>query len=118
MPAPHDRREFLEQLGVASAALLGTRTLPLATPSFREHELPASESWDMSWLDRLKSAPYRAVIDASVIEEGYAPSLASGLMGDFRDVHGATDDQVRNYYEAANRLRALQRYNTLHSAGK
>ena len=29
------------------------------------------------------------------LEEGYAPSLASGLMGDFRDVHGATDDQVR-----------------------
>jgi intracellular sulfur oxidation DsrE/DsrF family protein len=49
----------------------------------------------MSWLDRLKSAQYRAVIDASVLEEGYAPSLAAGLMGDFHDTHGTSDDQVR-----------------------
>ena len=95
MPAPRDRREFLEQLGIASAAMIGARTVPLSAASFATHERSERESWDMSWLDRLKSAPYRAVIDASVLEDGYAPSLASGLMGDFRDVHGATDDQVR-----------------------
>jgi len=35
MAHQRDRREFLEQLGVASAAIIGTRTLPLsaATPS-------------------------------------------------------------------------------------
>ena len=48
----------------------------------------------MSWLERLKPATYRAVIDANVLEEGYATDLANGLLGDFRTVHGATDDQV------------------------
>ena len=95
MSGPHDRREFLERLGVTSAALLGTNALPLPTSSFGERRAAEGEPWDMSWLDRLKSAQYRAVIDASVLEEGYAPSLASGLMGDFRDVHGTSDDQVR-----------------------
>ena len=38
---------------------------------------------------------------------------------DIKQLSGShtTDDQVRNYYDAANRLRALQRYNTLPSAG-
>ena len=95
MPAPHDRREFLEHLGVASAALIGTRTFSLTPAALPAQRASEGEPWDMSWLDRLKSTPYRAVIDASALEEGYAPSLASGLMGDFHDVHGATDDQVR-----------------------
>ena len=92
MAHKRDRREFLGHVGVASAALLGTRVLPLdaALPPPRE----ASEPWDMSWLERLKPATYRAVIDANVLEEGYATDLANGLLGDFRNVHGATDDQV------------------------
>ena len=98
MPAPRDRREFLEQLGVASAAMLGTRALPLATaatPSAPEPRATETGPWDMAWLDRLKPATYRAVIDANTLEEGYAPSLVSGLMDNFREAHGATDDQVR-----------------------
>lgn len=93
MTTGNDRRRFLGKLGVASAAMLGTRALPLEaeTPEPPTGTVP----WDMSWLDRLKSAQYRAVIDASVLEDGYAPSLAAGLIGDFHDVHGATDDQVR-----------------------
>ena len=89
-----DRREFLEHLGVASAAILGTGTLPLdaAVPAkTRTH----GEPWDMSWLDRLKPATYRAVIDANTLEEGYVADLANGLLGDFHDVHGTSDDQVR-----------------------
>src|SRR5829696_5956338 len=92
MTHPNDRRAFLGHLGVASAAILGSRALPLdaAVPP-----PPGSAPWDMSWLDRLKPATYRAVIDANVLEEGYATDLANGLLGDFRDAHGATDDQVR-----------------------
>jgi intracellular sulfur oxidation DsrE/DsrF family protein len=94
MAHQQDRREFLEHLGVASAAILGTGALPLeaaASPRPRA----ASEPWDMSWLERLKSATYRAVIDASTLEEGYAPDLANGLIHDFHEAHGTSDDQVR-----------------------
>jgi intracellular sulfur oxidation DsrE/DsrF family protein len=85
-----NRREFLEQLGVSSAALVGTGTF-VAEPRRRFN----AERWDMSWLDSLKAATYRAVIDANVLEEGYAPDLANGLLSDFHDVHGVGDEQVR-----------------------
>jgi intracellular sulfur oxidation DsrE/DsrF family protein len=49
----------------------------------------------MSWLERLKPASYRAVIDASTLEEGYAPDLAKGLIDTFHEVHNTSDDQVR-----------------------
>jgi intracellular sulfur oxidation DsrE/DsrF family protein len=90
----NDRRAFLGHLGVASAAVLSARSVSLDAAVPPRPEV-ASEPWDMSWLDRLKPAAYRAVIDANVIEEGYAADLANGLLHDFRDVHGATDDQVR-----------------------
>ena len=94
MATINDRRAFLGHLGVASAAMLSARSVALEAAVPPRPEV-ASEPWDMSWLDRLKPAAYRAVIDANVLEEGYATDLANGLLGDFRDVHGATDDQVR-----------------------
>ena len=45
--------------------------------------------------ERLKPATYRAVIDASTLEEGYAPDLAKGLIDTFHEVHNTSDDQVR-----------------------
>ena len=89
-----DRREFLGHLGVTSAAVLGTRALPLDAAVLPERRAP-TEPWDMSWLERLKSATYRAVIDASTLEEGYAADLASGLIDTFHEVHSTSDDQVR-----------------------
>jgi intracellular sulfur oxidation DsrE/DsrF family protein len=53
------------------------------------------EGWDMSWLNALKPASYRAVIDANTLEEGYAADLASGLLSNFQEVHGASGDQIR-----------------------
>lgn len=94
MPIRRNRREFLEHLGVASAAMLGTGALPLeaaASPGPRARSAP----WDMSWLERVKSATYRAVIDANTLEEGYAADLAGGLIDTFREVHGTSDEQVR-----------------------
>ena len=32
---------------------------------------------------------------ASVLEKGYAADLANGLLGDFHDVHGTSNEQVR-----------------------
>ena len=89
-----DRREFLENLGVASAAVLGKRALPLNAAVVPPPRL-AGEPWDMSWLDRLKPATYRAVVDANSLEEGYAADLAHGLLGDYHRVHDTSDDQVR-----------------------
>jgi intracellular sulfur oxidation DsrE/DsrF family protein len=89
------RRAFLEQVGMTSAAaMVGTRAVSLgdALPLPGASE---SEKWDMSWLDRLKTASYRAVIDANVLEEGYAPDLANGLLAHFHEAHGVGDDQVR-----------------------
>ena len=93
-PDTPDRREFLEHLGVASAALFGTGALPLEAAA-SPPPYASGEPWDMSWLERLKSATYRAVIDANTLEEGYAPDLAGGLIDTFHEVHGASDDQVR-----------------------
>ena len=91
-----NRREFLERVGIASAVLLEGGRFSAGRGDREEFVTPrAAESWDMSWLERLKPAPYKAVIDASVLEEGYATDLAAGLVGDFKDTQGATEDQVR-----------------------
>jgi intracellular sulfur oxidation DsrE/DsrF family protein len=95
MKSQQNRREFLEHMGLASAAaMVGTRPTSLGDALPLPGE-PKSENWDMSWLERLKTAQYRAVIDANVLEEGYAADLANGLMDDFRATHGVGDDQVR-----------------------
>src|SRR2546429_9853120 len=45
-------------------------------PDPRRPPLPASP-WDMSWLDRLKNASYRAVFDANDVADGFALDLAA-----------------------------------------
>ena len=94
MPQPQDRRTFLEQVGVASAAIIGAASLP-PRPAIAATTGTTGGEWDVSWLNALKPASYRAVIDANVLEEGYAADLASGLLNDFLEVHGASGDQVR-----------------------
>jgi intracellular sulfur oxidation DsrE/DsrF family protein len=89
-----DRRHFLESVGVASVSMLGTGVLPLSGAVPLESRA-SSEPWDMSWLERLKSATYRAVIDANTLEEGYAADLANGLIDTYHEVHGTSADQVR-----------------------
>lgn len=93
MARTNDRRAFLGHLGVASAAMLTTGALPLDAAESRESR--ANEPWDMSWLERLKTATYRAVIDANTFEEGYAVDLAKALMDGYHETHGTTDEQVR-----------------------
>src|ERR1043166_28342 len=94
MSQPQDRRTFLEQVGVASAAIIGAASLP-PRPAIAATTGTTGGEWDVSWLNALKPASYRAVIDANVLEEGYAADLASGLLNDFLEVHGASGDQVR-----------------------
>jgi intracellular sulfur oxidation DsrE/DsrF family protein len=94
MAQPQDRRTFLEQIGVASAAVIGAASLP-PRPAMAATTGTTGGGWDMSWLDALKLASYRAVIDANTLEEGYAADLASGLLNNFQEVHGASGDQIR-----------------------
>ena len=85
------RRAFIGQLGLASAAVAGARELSLG-PAQRDAK---SDTWDMSWLEPIKAATYRAVIDVSTLEDGYALHLASMLMDQVREVHGASDDTMK-----------------------
>jgi intracellular sulfur oxidation DsrE/DsrF family protein len=88
MTMSQNRRDFLGSMGAASAVLVTGAQLPRAMDL-------TSSTWDMSWLDKVATAKYRAVVDASVLEDGYAIDLANGLLGDYREVHGAGDNDVR-----------------------
>jgi intracellular sulfur oxidation DsrE/DsrF family protein len=86
-----NRRAFISQLGLASAAVAGSGVLP------RDSQLVqgARDIWDMSWLEAIKGASYRAVIDVSTLEDGYALHLASMLMDQVHEVHGTPDDKIK-----------------------
>ncbi len=94
----HDRREFLAQLGIATAVLAGSAG-PLAAQindaSDASLQLPQGSKWDTSWLDHLAKAQYRVVFDASNISDGFALDLTSTFLDHYREVHGTKDDQLR-----------------------
>jgi intracellular sulfur oxidation DsrE/DsrF family protein len=82
------RREFLAKLGVmASAMALDADELRAATS-------PDDSPWDTSWIDRLASAQFRAVFNASDIGEGTVLSHALVFFDHFHELHGTTDDQT------------------------
>ena len=55
----------------------------------------SSAPWDTSWLERLATAQYRVVFNASEVSEGAVLSFAASFLDDYRSVHGATDEQAR-----------------------
>ena len=95
------RRAFLAQLGAATAMLAGgaaTTSLAaqLAEPGADvEADRRQGSPWDTSWIDRLANVPYRVVIDANAINDGYAIDLAAGFLDQFHEAHGTTDAQTR-----------------------
>ena len=97
---PQARREFLAQLGVATALLAGSAdTTPLdaqeslnAKPQLSGRSDP---KWDMSWIDQLASAQYRVVFDANDISDGMALDLTGVFLDHYHEVHGTSDSQVR-----------------------
>jgi len=88
-----NRRDFVGRLAATSAAaIIGEEAF---TAMVMPHVRTSAEPWDMSWVEKLKSPPYKAVIDANTFEEGYALDLASGLYSAYKEAHGVGDDQVR-----------------------
>src|SRR5262245_27676055 len=96
----HDpnRRGFLGKLGLAAAALSAAPTAVLSQPAALtadDGEPIVAGPWDMTWVDKLKDVPYRVVIDASTVEDGYALDLASAFMDQYHEVYDTKDDQTR-----------------------
>jgi intracellular sulfur oxidation DsrE/DsrF family protein len=86
------RRSFLGQLGLAALATTGTGRAMLAQPASSARQ---SSPWDMSWVDRVTAAKYRAVVDATTMKEGYALDIADDIMNTFHEVYGGPNEETR-----------------------
>jgi len=90
-----DRRHFLRQLTLATAAVgAGATITPLSAETLDrtgDARVAAREGWDMSWVEELKRAQYRAVFDSTNLSDGSALNLAAGIQDNFKEVYGADD---------------------------
>jgi intracellular sulfur oxidation DsrE/DsrF family protein len=86
------RREFLGQLGIM--AIIAGRPRSVLVPSARRREAGPSP-WDMSWVDRITAAPYKAVLDSQNLDDGAALDYAADIMNTFREVYNGPDTQTR-----------------------
>lgn len=86
---PH-RRTFIAQLTAAAAAFtLDPDELRAGT------SVAVAGAWDTSWLERLKSATYRVVFNASDIVDGIVGDYVSSFLDGYREVHGTSDADTR-----------------------
>ena len=85
-----DRRDFLTKLSTGTA-FLGSGAL---SSSLHAEELVVQSTWDMSWVDRVQRAQYKAVFDSTNLADGTALDLAAGVWSDYNTVYGS-DDVVR-----------------------
>jgi hypothetical protein len=84
------RREFLGQLGVIALAA----TLPASAAGAEPRGATPNASWDMSWVDRVGAAPYRAVIDATKLENDPFYT-AMDILDRFHEVYDTPDSQTQ-----------------------
>lgn len=93
---PQARREFLAQLGVATAMLAGSAgAVPLTSQPGDPRPTSQGTKWDTSWIDQLANVPYRVVFDASNISDGFALDLTGTFLDHYHEVHGTADSQTR-----------------------
>jgi len=76
--------------GGAIVSPLGAEELNRAADRFGA----PSAAWDMSWVDQVQRAQYRAVFDSPTLSDGAALDLAAGIQDNFKEVYGS-DDGVR-----------------------
>jgi intracellular sulfur oxidation DsrE/DsrF family protein len=84
------RRDFLARMTIGAAALAA-----LDADELRAGSNTSRGAWDTSWIDKLASARYRVVFNASEVSEGAAFNFVSSFYNDYHEVHGTTDDQLR-----------------------
>jgi hypothetical protein len=84
-----DRRDFLTKLsaGTGTAFLGGGARLS----RLHAEELLVQGTWDMSWVDRVQPAQYKAVFDSTNLSDGAALDLADGVWSDFNTVYGSDE---------------------------
>jgi len=92
--ASSPRRQFLEQLGVMAVAVSAPRYVSPESPPVEPEHSPQSP-WDMSWVERVTAAKYRAVFDANNIADGFALDLAVDFMDKFKEVYNTRDEETR-----------------------
>lgn len=88
----NSRRGFLGRIGLL--------TLGAAWPAHKprmaiDREGRVAPTWDMSWVERVASAPYKAVIDSTDLSDGAALDLAADIMHQFHEVYNGPDEQTR-----------------------
>ncbi|HEY9228105.1 MAG TPA: hypothetical protein VIP11_15720 [Gemmatimonadaceae bacterium] len=84
------RRDFLTHMGAAAASLaIDPSELHAASVA------KASGPWDTSWLDRLATAKYRVVFNATVIDDGAVMNYAATFLDHFHEVHDTTVAETR-----------------------
>jgi intracellular sulfur oxidation DsrE/DsrF family protein len=66
---------------------LGAETLDLTGDALQSN----AAAWDMSWVDELKRAQYRAVFDSTSLSDGAALDLAADIQNAFKEVYGSDD---------------------------
>jgi hypothetical protein len=88
----HDRRRFLRLLGGTSAlAAAGLpRSLSAAEPA---HPVAADETWDMSWVDRVRGK-FRAVFDSPELSEGAGLFRAIMWCNQYKDVYATARTEM------------------------
>src|SRR5262245_34435090 len=88
-----DRRDFLRQLSIATAAVGGGAIVsPLSAEDLQraaDSLSGSSAAWDMSWVEGIQRAQYRAVFDSTSLSDGAALDLASGIQDNFKEVYGS-----------------------------
>jgi len=87
--ARQPRREFLERLGfvAVAASVPSVRVLDVA----RRHI--AAPGWDMSWVERVSAARYKAVVDTMKIQDDELET-ALDLMDTFHEVYPGDEMRV------------------------
>lgn len=89
---PSRRREFLGQVGLMALAVGAPGSIVVRSARRRE---AGPSPWDMSWVDRITAAPYKAVLDSQNLDDGAALDYAADIMNTFREVYNGPDTQTR-----------------------
>lgn len=85
------RREFLGHVGLLALTVSTPVGIALGETMRSGH---ANPTWDMSWVDRVSAAPYKAVIDGTKLDNDPLYTAAD-IMDRFHEVYDTPDTQTR-----------------------